>query len=154
MPRIPPAVFDSVFYLYHSELAASEGREFGGSGFFVGMPSERFPDKLVHVHAVTNWHVAYKGGASVVRRMTPDGRAEIHKFLPDDWEFLAAYDIAALLMPRRVDVTYINTSAFLRQAESLSGGRATSQNAARLMRIASCHSLYENNISIGRLAFA
>jgi hypothetical protein len=113
MPRIPPTALDCVFYLYPDKEAADQGRDFGGSGFFVGMPSEKFPNNVVHVYAVTNWHVACDGGHSVLRRMTSDGRAEVFDFGPDQWEFLAAYDIAALLMPPINALTFVNISQFL-----------------------------------------
>jgi hypothetical protein len=112
MPRIPPAALDCVFYLYPSEDAAKEGRDFGGSGFFVGVPSERFPNE-VHLYAITNWHVACDGGDSVLRLMTLDGKPEIFDFGPEQWEFLAAYDIAALLMPPVSGATFVQTSQFI-----------------------------------------
>jgi hypothetical protein len=115
MPRIPPEVLQCVFYLYPNEEAAKEGRDFGGSGFFVGVPSERFTEisEATHLYAVTNWHVACRDGHSVLRRMASDDTPEIFPFGPDQWEFLAGYDIAAILMPPMPATVFVQTTAFV-----------------------------------------
>jgi hypothetical protein len=96
MPRIPPQVFYSTFYLYRSREDAEEGSKFGGTGFFVGYPTgdDRAPMLL---YAVTNWHVAVRGGASVIRVNKIGGGVDILEFDPADWEFIpGGPDIAVI----------------------------------------------------------
>lgn len=98
MPRIPPSSLDVVCYLYDSVETARHGKEFGGTGFLVGLPSERFPKLITHVYVVTNWHVACRGN-SVVRINTKDGAVDILDYGPDQWHFLPKYDLAVLPIP-------------------------------------------------------
>jgi hypothetical protein len=79
-------VKEIVFFLYHSEDDARAGTAAGGSGFLVGLPSKRWGHHYVHVHGLTNWHVACRG-ASVVRINRRDGGPEILDFGPDQWIF-------------------------------------------------------------------
>src|ERR1700722_20561448 len=66
MPRIPPEITYSTFNLFPTVDDAKAGRKFGGTGFFVGYPTG-LPDAPTLVYAVTNWHVAVRNGASVMR---------------------------------------------------------------------------------------
>ncbi len=75
MPKIPPEVIGSVFYLYKSREDAEAGSAFGGTGFIVAVPSEL--GDYVFPYAVTNWHVAVSGGASVVRVNKKGGVVDI-----------------------------------------------------------------------------
>lgn len=54
-------MLDTICFLYQDEKHAAEGTEFGGTGFLVAIPSNRWPEDFHHVHAVTNWHVACQG---------------------------------------------------------------------------------------------
>jgi hypothetical protein len=94
MPRIPPKALDLVFYLYHRVEDAREGRDFGGTGFFVEVPS-RVPSRR-YFYAVTNWHVACEDGASVIRLNTKGGGTDIFEFGPEEWEFDPRFDIAVM----------------------------------------------------------
>src|SRR6185312_10181152 len=85
MPRIPPKFLDNVFYLYHDESNARQGKDFGGTGFLVGIPSS-VPGHQ-YVYAVSNWHVAVRDGASVIRLNTKDGGTDVFDFGPEEWEF-------------------------------------------------------------------
>src|SRR4051794_3628322 len=76
MPRIPPKVLDCVCYLYDSEDDARAGKNFGGTGFIVTVPSARWPFRAEYAYAVTNWHVACRG-TSVIRLNTLDGGTDI-----------------------------------------------------------------------------
>src|SRR5690349_16217809 len=87
MPRLPPKTLDCVCYLYNSEHDAHAGREFGGTGFLVAMPSERWPDRIEYRYVVTNWHVACQKGSSVIRINTLDGGTDILPYGPEMWEF-------------------------------------------------------------------
>ncbi len=92
MPKIPKNTLDVACYLYSSREDAESGREFGGSGFFVSIPTS-VPEHI-HVYAVTNWHVAVQGGASVLRINRHDGGADIFDMGPEDWFFDPRFDIA------------------------------------------------------------
>jgi hypothetical protein len=91
MPRIPPAVLDSVVYLYPTIEDAKAGKNFGGSGFLVSWTFEGTEKALVYV--VTNWHVACQG-SPVVRVATVNGEPDIFDFDEVEWEFDPKYDIA------------------------------------------------------------
>ena len=97
MPRIPPKVLNCVVYLYATRADAEAGREFGGTGFFVHLPS-LVPDRSFG-YIVTNWHVAVQKGHSVVRLERVDGRHDIFEFDPSDWYFTPEYDIAIIEAP-------------------------------------------------------
>jgi hypothetical protein len=62
-------------------------------------------------YAVSNWHVAVREGASVVRINTKDGKSESFEFGPEQWEFNPKYDIAVILLmnidPNKHDVVPI-----------------------------------------------
>ena len=119
MPRIPRKVLDCVCYLYDDEDAARAGRNFGGTGFLVSMPSERFPAHGNYVYAVTNWHVACQG-TSVLRINTKDGGTDIIPFGPDEWEFdpVSGYDLAVVPLPLNRDLhrySLIPTEIFVKR---------------------------------------
>jgi hypothetical protein len=66
MPRLNHAIQYSVFYLYkRHELT---GKLIGplGTGFFMNRQSTEVPP-FSHIYAVTNWHVANRDNASVIR---------------------------------------------------------------------------------------
>jgi hypothetical protein len=92
MPRIPPNILDSVFFLYRTADDALAGRNPGGTGFVAahGMhPSVRH-------FAVTNWHVACRDGYSVIRLKKHGGVIDILDLGPHDWTFIPGkYDVAA-----------------------------------------------------------
>jgi hypothetical protein len=98
MPKIPTGFLDSVIYLYRNRSDAEAGKNFGGTGFLVIMPSELFPDRGSYFYAVSNWHVVCKGGFSTIRINTHTG-TDIFEFGPEEWHFLPAYDIAVIPMP-------------------------------------------------------
>jgi hypothetical protein len=118
MPRIPPQILQSPFYLYESLEEAKAGTPFGGTGFFVGYPTG-IADRH-HVYAVTNWHVAVRDGASVIRVNKKDGGFDCFELGPEDWEFKpGGYDLAVAFFPHlRVDVhevVVIETGLFVTQ---------------------------------------
>jgi hypothetical protein len=86
MPRIPPQVLYSAFYLYPSVESAKAGDKFGGTGFFVAYPTD-IPEAPSLLYAVTNWHVAVRDGASVMRVNKISGGFDIFDFDPSEWEF-------------------------------------------------------------------
>lgn len=116
MPRIPSEYLNGVFYLYNTREDALKGRKCGGTGFLVGLPSEALPQYTAFVYAVTNWHVAKKQGASVIRMNKKDGTPDILEYGRKDWFFLPKYDIAVLeinQINRRVhETTVLERAAF------------------------------------------
>ena len=96
MVKIPKNVLDNVIYLYEDEDAAKHGLDFGGTGFLVVLKSKRFPTQLSHLYAVTNWHVAVRGKASVIRINCKDGSSRVIPAKPEQWFYdeKSGYDIA------------------------------------------------------------
>lgn len=97
MPVLPRNVVNCVFYLYRSVDDAKAGRSPCGTGFVVAvctMPHVRTPK---FYYGVTNWHVAIRDGASVVRINSVDGGVDVIEFDPSEWEFMpGGHDIAAI----------------------------------------------------------
>jgi hypothetical protein len=119
MPRIPPKMLDSVCYLYADEEHARKGREFGGTGFIVLVPSRTHPGRG-YTYAVTNWHVACQKGFSTVRINTMDGGTDVFPFEPYEWHFDPKYDIAVIPLPLRNDLhqfAMVSSDTFLTKKE-------------------------------------
>jgi hypothetical protein len=109
MPRIPPHVIRSVFYLYETIEDARAGKNPGGTGFIVeyeGLRNAVYPKGMFY--GVTNYHVAVGGGLPVypvIRLNTLEGGVDIIDLDCGQWEFLPGkYDVAAvpLLLDRNV----------------------------------------------------
>jgi hypothetical protein len=120
MPQLGQYQFllDVVFFLYPDEESARQGRKAGGTGFFVGLPSEVDPDHLHHLYAVSNWHVAVCGRppCPVIRVNKRSGPPEIFPFEPCEWTFLPNFhDIAVVpiaLDPRALKAQALEASSF------------------------------------------
>jgi hypothetical protein len=97
MPRIPDRTLNIVGYLYNNVADAESGSDFGGTSFFVAVKSS-LPNRSFF-YAVTNWHVAVRDGASVLRINTKDGDTEIFDLGSEQWEFDPKYDIAVACIP-------------------------------------------------------
>jgi hypothetical protein len=95
MPKIPDTMLDVVFYLYPSEEDARIGKNIGGTGFIVVVPSETVPEQGYY-YGVTNWHVACRDGCSTVRLNTLSGTQDIFPFEPHEWTFDPRFDIAVI----------------------------------------------------------
>jgi hypothetical protein len=78
---------NSTFYLYASREAAQNGSEFGGTGFLVGIPSEKFPQSRagISIYGLTNRHLAIDTGFSVIRINRSDGGVDIFEFDNSEW---------------------------------------------------------------------
>jgi hypothetical protein len=116
MPKLPPEVLYSPFYLYESVEDAKAGKPFGGTGFCVGYPVG--VENRSFVYAVTNWHVAVKDGFSVIRVNKIGGGIDCFDLDPIDWEFLPGKsDIAVASIPFLKwgvhEVVTLTTSLFL-----------------------------------------
>ena len=92
MPRIPPKVLNTVFYLYKDRADAEAGNGIGGTGFIVGLSTE--VPGVSFLYFVTNWHVVLRDRCSVVRLDKVDGEPDILEFDPNEWLSLTKYDIA------------------------------------------------------------
>ena len=56
MPRIPNLMLENVSYLYETDEDAQLGTKTGGTGFWIGVQSEEFPERS-DVYGVTCKHV-------------------------------------------------------------------------------------------------
>jgi hypothetical protein len=106
MPKLPKRSVDLPFFLYRSREDAEAGRESGGTGFFVGVPSQ-VRAGTYHLYAVSNWHVAVRGGSSIMRLNRMGGGTEIFEYGPEDWIFEPqSYDVA--ILPFEHDTTHLD----------------------------------------------
>jgi hypothetical protein len=120
MPKISPDILRCTFYLYPSEEDAKLGTNLGGTGFFVGFPSEAAPGVMYSL-AVSNWHVVCAAGCSVIRVNKIGGGIDIFNLGPDQWHFVTnGYDVAAasLGFDRAVhDVTVVPLSMLMTETD-------------------------------------
>ena len=93
MPRWPDELTDCTIFLYETLVDAEKGESFGGSGFLVGVRWEANP-KLSHIYAVTNYHVAMGGRASVIRLNTKKGKTACIETDPSEWFHIHGHDLA------------------------------------------------------------
>lgn len=89
VPRIPDFVLDGVGFLYPTvELAENHARQ-GGTCFLVGRPviiDEKSPVSWVP-YAVSNRHVVWNSGCSVIRLNRRDGsKPDVIHLEPTDWQ--------------------------------------------------------------------
>ena len=114
MSRISDQVLDSVVYLYKSTASAHKGESLGGSGFLVGVPSQRIQGQL-HCYAVTNLHIINQG-YSVVRMTTATGETEVLSLSQDDWRSHPEMDdvaVCPITRPATEMIAMVSTIAFL-----------------------------------------
>ena len=115
MPRIPPLVLNSVFFLYKTEEDAKAGSEVGGTGFIVALPT--VVPGYSFTYFVTNWHNVLRDGCSVVRLDTVGGTPDIFTFEPSEWHFSTKYDIAVIhdsrIVPNFHRVAVVGKGLFL-----------------------------------------
>jgi len=84
MPKIQQGLLDTVFYLYRNRDDAEKGKDFGGTGFLVGIRSKT-DDSVHYLYPVSNQHVVCEGGYSVIRLNTKSGGTDILELDPSDW---------------------------------------------------------------------
>jgi hypothetical protein len=114
MPKIPERLLKSVFYLYRTVEDANKRKNHGGTGFFVGVPSEQHRGRS-YIYGISNWHVVLAGGYSVIRTMKDDGTPAIIEFDQIEWEFIPNKGDVAISPKLNVDdydVTFIHTDYF------------------------------------------
>lgn len=118
MPQIPENVINSVFYLYRTKDDALTGENPCGTGFIVKLLEPNTFNGHPFYYAITNWHVACGGGASVIRLNTTDGGTDIIEFDPSEWEFKPGfYDVAViqLNLDDRHKVSAVDVNNFVRE---------------------------------------
>lgn len=93
MARWPDELSDCTVFLYRSVEDAEKGFDTGGSGFLLGLPWE-LNAKNRHIYAVTNYHVAISGGASIIRLNTKNGKSACIETDPSEWFHLDGHDLA------------------------------------------------------------
>ena len=96
MPKIPETLINSVFYLYNTKEDALNGSNYGGTGFLVSVPSEKYPDKISYIYGVSNWHNVLDQGFSIVLINKNDGTSDIFEFEPTEWEWIPCNDDIAV----------------------------------------------------------
>ena len=94
-------LLDIVCFLYPDRASAIAGEDAGGTGFFVTVVSETYPDLYHHLYAVTNRHVACgsqgKPPCSTIRVNKHSGPPEIFEFDPAEWMFIPKqHDVAVI----------------------------------------------------------
>lgn len=94
MPQIPSQFLHCAFHLYASAEDANKGKDTGGTGFLVSMPTD---DGLGHHYGVTNYHVAVSGGYSCIRLNTVDGATDVITLGPEDWIYNSGGDDVAVV---------------------------------------------------------
>ncbi len=104
MPRIEDRNLDGVAYLFRTEQEAQTRRKIGGSAFIVSRIIDGSEDaagqRLYVPYLISNRHVVYEGGASVVSMNRRDGGPpDIFDFLQTDWSpHPADEDLIAICM--------------------------------------------------------
>jgi len=112
--RVSDQILDSVVYLYRSTTCAHNGESLGGSGFLVGVQSERMEGQS-HCYAVTNAHVINQG-YSVVRMTTAMGGTEVLDLKESDWMLHPDMDdvaVCPITRPATEVIAMVSTTAFL-----------------------------------------
>lgn len=102
-------ILDNIIFLYPTKDDAKAGTDFGGSGFLVSVPSQKWPGRF-HIHAVTNLHVA--SIAPCIRLNTYNGRAEVFEYKPNEWFFQSHGNDIAVSPPLKMQ-KHIHKSSYL-----------------------------------------
>jgi len=86
MPALEPNLLKSVFYIYPSVDDAENSQEFGGTGFFIGIPASESENRFF-LYAVTCHHILLdnKSNPIVLRINTGDGKFDTIETRYEDW---------------------------------------------------------------------
>jgi hypothetical protein len=118
MPRLDPHLSDCVFYLYRISPKTGKCEGPCGTGSIVGRPSQA--EGSYHLYGVTNHHVAFEDGASIIRLNTKDGGTRFLEYEPTDWQFIPARDdIAAIDLTEELSAT-ADQIMFIREKQFIS----------------------------------
>lgn len=118
MPALPQQMLDCVFYLYRRDPKTGEiDNRPSGTGTIVVHYSRRHqrnvfldkiadePDIMAHYYGVTNWHLANRAGASIIRINTKDGQSRYLEYDPSEWQFIPnSDDISAIDLTDDLDL--------------------------------------------------
>jgi hypothetical protein len=91
MPALRPDMVDCAFFLYARDEMTKKMHGPLGTGCIVGRKSETLEGEM-HYYGVTNWHVANRENASIIRINTRDGGSRFIELSPFDWHFLPRGD--------------------------------------------------------------
>lgn len=126
MPKLGKysGILDTVFFLYENRDDAEKGVQSGGTGFLIAVPSKRWPDNFVHIHGVTNWHVAVFGANSpptpCVRVNVRGSKPEVFEFDSSEWIFKPGGPDVAISPPLRLTAShqaiYLESNSFILSA--------------------------------------
>lgn len=114
MPRIPDEVLNCSVYLYPTVEDASDGANYGGSGFLVGLFSKVFPSRP-HLYVVTNSHVIRRK-SHVIRLSTAQGDTVIIDCQESEWTHHPDGDDVAIYHlhePQGQDIDVIPAKVFI-----------------------------------------
>jgi hypothetical protein len=121
MPRFDPVLEQSTFFLFRRDPTSGKVCvEPDGTGFVVARSWTNAPTRM-HFYAVSNWHVACKRGASIIRINTIDGKSRLIDTEPHEWHFystsndLAVLDITDKVVNEGLNrdaITYIDENSF------------------------------------------
>jgi hypothetical protein len=108
MTRIPDGILDGVAFLYHTKEQAAKNDKFGGTAFVVARhaphASAVLGQRVSVPFLISNRHVVWDGGASVVRFNKKNGKGQIIDFNPADWTVHSGGDdLAGVCIWRLVD---------------------------------------------------
>ena len=121
MPKIPEKIKDCIFFLYKSEKDAIQGKKSGGSGFLIGVQSDKYPEysQYNYICGVSNCHVVKNRKYSVIRLNKLDGSIEIIPFSPDDWISFPKDHLVDIVISPQINISqgvhkasFIHTSLF------------------------------------------
>lgn len=102
VPRLNPAFKNMVFFLYGMDPESGEVVGPIGTGSFIGLEGKGTIHAR-HFYAVTCWHVAVQGGASILRVNTSDGKSRFIELDPLEWQYIpGADDLCAADVTERV----------------------------------------------------
>jgi hypothetical protein len=125
MPPVPEKIIKCVAFLFRTRGEAENRSPYGGTAFVVTKPVagslERAGRQLYIPYLVTNRHVVYAGGASVLSINRRDGgRPDIIEYEPTDWTVHPkGDDVAAICIMNDVfehihDISYVTVADLLR----------------------------------------
>ena len=112
-----PDSSDCVFYLYYNQEEAKKGSKYGGTGFFVSVPSTK-DSRYDYHYAVTNYH-NIKNGHTTIRVKMQNGEYDFFDPIPDiEWKHIpGGGDVAVaalnhILMGDKYEATAIPVGLF------------------------------------------
>lgn len=115
MPRLNSAFKRVVFFLYKRDFKTRKiGTNPVASGIIVGTQDR----DARHLYAITCYHVAVTGGATVLRINTKDERSRLIELDHEDWQFIpqsddiAAADISERIDPSKDEIAFLPISLF------------------------------------------